>query len=266
VPGAAVPVRAETPAAPRRVLIVERDADFRRLLEAEFQEVGEGLESVARGVDGLETADRLRPDLIVVGQELEDMHGLEFVRRLHRSPVTADLPTLLVGGASPPTEAVAYGADGWVPADGEAVVREARRVAALPRRRRILYVEDDPTVRDTLARLLRKAGYACLEAPDGEVGLAFARSRPPDVALLDRRMPGLDGLAMLRVMRADPELASVPVLILTGHVDPATHAVATEAGVEVMTKPVDGTALLRTLERLLEASHGGAPASAPSPA
>lgn len=177
------------------------------------------------------------------------MHGLEFIRRLQRSPVTADIPTLLVGGSGPPPQALGYGADGWAPAEVSTVLEETTRVAALPRRRRVLFMEDDPSVRDALARLLRRAGFACLEAADGEVGLALARRRPPDVAVIDMKMPGRDGLAVLREMRRDPALAGIPVIVTSGHPQARNQVLA--AGAEFLAKPMEGPELLRILERTL---------------
>ncbi len=244
-----------------RVLLVHGDADLRRLLQAEFERASEAVSSAGLGRKGLATADEWEPDVIVVANELEDMHGLEFIRRLQRSPVTADIPTVLIGGPGPPPQAMGYGADGWVSTDSGATVEEAARVTALPRRRRVLYMEDDPSVRDVLARLLRRAGFACIEAPDGEVGLALARRRAPDIAVIDMQMPRLDGLAVLQEMRRDPALARVPAVFATGQADRATHARAAEVGVELLAKPVDAAALLEALERVLAAGTRGRPSS-----
>jgi len=233
-----------------RVLLVHGDPDFRRLLEAELRAVAAAVLTAATGSAGLASADEDQPDVIAVGQELEDMHGLEFLRRLQRSPVTADIPTLMVGGTGPPHQALGYGADGWVTADVGAVVREAGRVAALPRRRRVLLMEDDPSVRDVLARLLRRAGFACIEAADGEVGLALAARRAPDIALVDMQMPGLDGFAVIQEMRRRPGLAGVPAIMVAGSVARGSRRAAA-AGVELVAKPIDGAALLQALERAL---------------
>lgn len=80
----------------------------------------------------------------------------------------------------------------------------------------VLVVEDDPSVRGLLQTLLVAEGYDVATASDGLAGLVKASSRRPALVLLDLMMPDLGGLRVLEEMRADPELASVPVIVVTG--------------------------------------------------
>ncbi len=122
-------------------------------------------------MDGIE---QLQPDLIAVGVELDDMHGLEFLQRLRQMPAAVDIPTLLVGPGGHAGQAVSYGADGWLADDPHALVIEGGRLVSAARRRLVLLVEDDPAVRVGLGRGLRRAGYACLEASSGEAAMELA--------------------------------------------------------------------------------------------
>ncbi|MFL6291716.1 MAG: ATP-binding protein [Thermoanaerobaculia bacterium] len=79
---------------------------------------------------------------------------------------------------------------------------------------RILLVEDNDELRDFVARRLA-AGYQVEEAKDGEAGLAAARRTTPDLIVSDVMMPGMDGHELCRRLRADPGLATVPVILLT---------------------------------------------------
>ncbi len=82
----------------------------------------------------------------------------------------------------------------------------------------ILLADDSPTVR-ALAKLeLEHAGYEVVEVGDGEEALRLARSRPPDVVLLDVEMPNLDGYETVKALKADPLTAHIPVVFLTGRV------------------------------------------------
>jgi DNA-binding response OmpR family regulator len=84
---------------------------------------------------------------------------------------------------------------------------------------RILVIDDDPAVTGLLRRGLAYEGYAVMTAASGDTGLALARETPPDLVVLDRMMPGLDGMAVLaRLRAADPQL---PVLFLTARDAPA---------------------------------------------
>jgi len=83
----------------------------------------------------------------------------------------------------------------------------------------VLVVEDDPSVRGLLQTLLTAEGYQVTTASDGLAGLVRASSQPPALVLLDLMMPDLGGVRVLEEMRDDPELAQVPVIVVTGKVD-----------------------------------------------
>lgn len=84
---------------------------------------------------------------------------------------------------------------------------------------RVLVVEDDPSVRGLLQTLLAAEGYEVATASDGLAGLVKATSAPPELVLLDLMMPDLGGVRVLEEMRDDPDLAEVPVIVVTGKVD-----------------------------------------------
>ena len=77
---------------------------------------------------------------------------------------------------------------------------------------KILIVEDENTLRDTLALNLRQSGHAVLTAADGRSGLDLARAETPDLVILDLMLPELDGLSLCRMLRRD---SSVPIIMLT---------------------------------------------------
>jgi len=92
-------------------------------------------------------------------------------------------------------------------ADG---AREAAAVANC-----VLVVDDDPAARDLLSRFLEREGFTVRTAPDGRAGLDLARALRPRAILLDILLPGMDGWSVLAALKADPELASIPVVIET---------------------------------------------------
>jgi DNA-binding response OmpR family regulator len=109
---------------------------------------------------------------------------------------------------------------------------------------RVLVMEDDPSVRGLLQTLLDAEGYDVATASDGLAGLVKASAQPPALVLLDIMMPDLGGHRVLQELRADPVLAGVPVVVLTGQVD-AVGELADELGGEsVFVKPFGVTELL----------------------
>jgi CheY-like chemotaxis protein len=79
----------------------------------------------------------------------------------------------------------------------------------------VLVIDDDPATRELLARFLRREGFSVRAAVDGESGLRMARELRPSAILLDVMMPRLDGWAVLGALKADPDLAETPVVMVT---------------------------------------------------
>jgi len=94
---------------------------------------------------------------------------------------------------------------------------------------KVLIVEDDPTVRDTLALNLRAEGYDVGTAADGEAGLAAARSGKPDLIVLDVMLPQLDGLTVCRMLRRE---SSVPIILLTARGTETDKIIGLETGAD----------------------------------
>ena len=94
---------------------------------------------------------------------------------------------------------------------------------------KILIVEDDATVRETLALNLRAEGYEVALAADGEAGLAAARSGKPDLVVLDVMLPELDGLTVCRVLRRE---SAVPIVLLTARGTETDKIIGLETGAD----------------------------------
>ena len=112
-----------------------------------------------------------------------------------------------------------------------------------PMEGRVLIVDDDPGVRKVLRRILTGAGYAVEEAEEAFQALDSLDSNPPDAALLDIKMPGMDGLGLMENLRQRG--LEIPVVVLTGHGDEFTSGQCLEAGAAgYLTKPPDRADLL----------------------
>jgi diguanylate cyclase (GGDEF)-like protein/PAS domain S-box-containing protein len=102
----------------------------------------------------------------------------------------------------------------------------------------VLIVEDTPASLKLLSDLLTEAGYYVRQAPNGELALWSAQSRPPELILLDIRMPGIDGFEVCRRLKATPELNQVPVIFLSAQHDTDDKVRGFELGaVDFIAKP-----------------------------
>ena len=120
---------------------------------------------------------------------------------------------------------------------------------------RLLVIDDEPAARDLMQRFLSKEGFSVITAASGPEGLRLAKALHPDAITLDVMMPGMDGWAALKELKFDPDLADIPVIMLT-MVDSMNLGYALGAA-EYLTKPVDRTRLLAVLENYRRGSLAG---------
>ncbi|MDQ6742122.1 MAG: response regulator [Candidatus Dormibacteraeota bacterium] len=112
---------------------------------------------------------------------------------------------------------------------------------------RILVIDDDPSVGDLVQRFLGKEGFHVVTAAGGEEGLRLAAEIHPDIITLDALMPGMDGWTVLSRLKADADLAAVPVIMLT-MLDDKTLGFSLGAS-EFLTKPIHRDVLVATVQR-----------------
>ena len=111
----------------------------------------------------------------------------------------------------------------------------------------VLVIDDDPASLDLISRFLRREGFAVRCAPDGRTGIAMARALRPNAVLLDVMMPQMDGWSVLSALKAEPELAEIPVIMVT-FVEERGLAYSLGAA-DYLTKPVQWQRLKQVLER-----------------
>ncbi len=117
---------------------------------------------------------------------------------------------------------------------------------------KILAVDDSTSMRGMVAFTLRGAGYDVSEADNGQVGLDTARKERFDLVLADVNMPVMDGISMVRELRALPDYKGVPMLMLTTESTPEKKMEGKAAGATGwLVKPFDPEQLLATVRRVL---------------
>jgi two-component system cell cycle response regulator DivK len=118
--------------------------------------------------------------------------------------------------------------------------------------KRILIIEDQEDNRAIMRDLLSTAGYALIEAVDGEEGVRLARSERPDLILMDIQLPVLDGYEATRRIRAISDLKSVPIIAVTSYALSGDEAKTREAGCDsYVAKPFSPRELLAKVRALL---------------
>lgn len=119
--------------------------------------------------------------------------------------------------------------------------------------KRILIIDDEEPIRSTVGLILQAAGYNTLEADSGETGLALAREHLPDLTFCDVNMPKMDGQAVVRAFRTDPDLSTRQIVIMTGNPTKTTHRTAMNLGADdYLAKPFTADDIIRCAENRLK--------------
>jgi PAS domain S-box-containing protein len=152
-----------------------------------------------------------------------------------------------------------------VPQDADTAPARPQAPAGTPPRT-LLYVEDNPANLELVEQLIaRRADLRLLSAADGSLGIEFARAHLPDLILMDINLPGISGLEAMKVLRADPATARIPIIALSANALPRDIDKGLQAGFfRYLTKPIKVEQFMDALNRGLEHSvaagrgaHGG---------
>jgi DNA-binding response OmpR family regulator len=125
-------------------------------------------------------------------------------------------------------------------------------------KKRILIVDDDPDLVETVSMMLEARGYSPLQAYGGKEGLEKAREERPDLIVLDVMMPDKDGYAVCNELKKDLDFSEIPIILLTAigdHITTTTYTLS--GGMETLAddffqKPVDIQSLVDRIEQLLK--------------
>jgi len=116
----------------------------------------------------------------------------------------------------------------------------------------VLIIEDEDDIRTFASRVLELEGYGVLQAGDGDEGLRLARQGGIGLVLLDLRLPGRDGWAVLSQMKGDPELSSIPVVVFTASAGAPQRSRALAVGAaDYVVKPLSAAGLKKSISRIL---------------
>jgi signal transduction histidine kinase/DNA-binding response OmpR family regulator len=203
------------------VLIVEDDPASAELLARQVARGGFRTKVARNGKDALTMVHALKPDAITIDVLLPDIDGWEILKRLKGDQLTSDIPTILVTVVDNPELGTALGANDYFvkPVDAKELVKRLgtfnfkNKVGGRPTS--ILVVDDQADNRDWLKHVLEPAGFKVILANGGREGIELARSRQPDLVMLDLVMPDVDGFDVVEALGRDERTKGIPIMIVT---------------------------------------------------
>ncbi|MGH7037498.1 MAG: response regulator, partial [Stellaceae bacterium] len=237
------------------LLIVEDDPHYARIVADLAHEKGFKALIAMRGADALTLAREYQPSAVSLDVFLPDMLGWTVLSQLKQNPLTRHIPVQIVTLDEDRQNGLARGAFSFVtkPSTAHDLGAALGRIKdyVQPRQKHLLVVEDNPAEQLGITQLLAHDDIDIMTAATGAEAAALMHERPIDCIVLDLRLPDMSGFDLLEVIRDDPALSDLPVVVFTGRElspeeDARLHTMARSVivkGVESPERLLDETAL-----------------------
>jgi adenylate cyclase len=199
----------------RTVLVIDDDADARDLMRRFLAREGFDTVTAADGEEGLRLARQMQPDLITLDVIMPQMNGWAVLEALRADEALAAIPVVMLSILDEQDKGFALGAADYLTKPFNRKQLRAVLSRHLRTGGRVLVVEDDAATRDLLQDMLVREGCTVDVAEDGIAALARMAAEPPDLVLLDLMMPRMDGFEFVEALRAMPDRAAIPIVVLT---------------------------------------------------
>ena len=199
------------------ILVIDDDPQARALLRRLFERDGFRVEEAADGATGLRLAREVRPDCVTLDVMMPGMDGWTVLESIKQDPDIADVPVVMLSMLDERHLGFSLGAFDFLtkPVDRERLRDILSRIRLDGDPGSVLIVEDDPGTQESLRRAFEKEGWTSETAPNGRVALDLLDGFHPALILLDLMMPEMDGFEFLEALRARPDAARIPVIVLT---------------------------------------------------
>ena len=205
-----------SPAKGSLILVIDDDSTVCEMMARYLQREGFAVRTATGGREGLELAHELHPAAITLDINMPDLDGWTVLAAIKGDPQLADIPVVLVTIEDNRSRGYSLGATEYMtkPIDRERLVRLLQGIRS-PIGRKVLLVDDDAIMRESVRRVLEQEKWEVAEARNGRFALEHLAETCPDVIVLDLMMPEMDGFEFLVKMRQRPEWRDIPVLVLT---------------------------------------------------
>ena len=199
------------------ILVIDDDQAVRELMERFLIREGFRVECAASGDEGIRLAKEKRPDAITLDVIMPGMDGWAVLAALKADPEIADIPVIMLTMIDDRNIGFALGADDYLtkPVDRERLFSVLKKYRHSAGGCRVMIVDDDPSARDMISRLLAKEECAVIEAANGREAINQMKNQRVDLILLDLMMPEMDGFEFIKELEAREEWRGIPIVVIT---------------------------------------------------
>jgi CheY-like chemotaxis protein len=197
--------------------VIDDDPSVRQLIARHLEQEGWKTVQASNGTDALQLARESRPILITLDIQMPDASGWWVLEKLHEDPRTAGIPVLVVTIVEDQRLVFALGASDYLgkPYQRETLITKVHRLLPEIAGKKVLIVDDDLEARILLTRILSDEHAEVIVSTSGDEAMAMIAQTPPDLVLLDLMMPGMSGFEVAARLRARPQTADIPVMIVS---------------------------------------------------
>ncbi len=244
-----------------RVLVIDDDPTVHDLMRRYLGREGFEVVTASGGREGLEMVKQVRPDVITLDVMMAEMDGWSVISALKADPETAEIPVIIMTMLDDKEMGFALGASDYMtkPVNRDRLlgVMRTHHQSQLPCH--VLVVEDEPSIRQMVRRVLEKEGWTVREAENGMEGLRAMEQHVPSIVLLDLMMPVMNGFDFIRELRRREEWRNIPVVILTAKDLTGEDREQLKGNVELVLQKGDYSRdrLLDEVRDMVKASLGG---------
>jgi CheY-like chemotaxis protein/nitrogen-specific signal transduction histidine kinase len=202
------------------ILVIDDDLTVHQYTQSYLGDLGVAIYSAFSGEEGINLAQDILPDAIILDIQMPTMNGWEVLKELKCQPLTSGIPIILLTINDEQHENYEVGANDYLfkPIDRDRLITTIDKYRADSQARlSVLVVEDDSNVRSMLKRMLEKENCIVSEAQDGHEALEIMLHQVPQLILLDLMMPNVDGFEFIHLLRLQQHLdvTTTPIVILT---------------------------------------------------
>ena len=243
-----------------RILVIDDSSMMRKALKSILEPLKLKIEEASDGQMGLDLALKNEYDLIITDVNMPKMNGVDLCRQLKKDTSTRGIPVVMVSSFDSDADidkgfqvgAAAYVSKKEAQSYLRNTIDKILSKAALHRQRMIMVVDDSPTILKIVEEGLAQSGFQVVTAKNGKEALKLLRINRPSLIISDIDMPEMNGFVFCEAVHSDPELKSIPFVVMSANSDRAHMMRMLQYGAEAyITKPFNSEQLVILVEKLL---------------
>jgi response regulator RpfG family c-di-GMP phosphodiesterase len=243
-----------------RILVIDDSAVIRKSVSKLLEEAGAEVTTAEDGEQGLEIALSKPFDLIITDVEMPKMGGYALCLKLKNNSATRSIPIIILSTQDSDeaidrgfqSGATAYVSKSEATSVLKKTIEKVVNKASFKQERTVLVVDDSKTIRFLVEKGLSEAGFHVLTATNGKEGFDMVKIRPPDLILSDINMPEMNGIDFCKKVKANPEWATVPFVVMSSHSERSlVRGMMDQGATTYIVKPFNLDQLVVTTENLL---------------